>query len=84
MVPKVPICDPQPPSQRKTATIIAHLQGIPGVEARFIYNVIGHMPYGLDLDGDQKITRISIFDVVDRLQAGHPPIWNRIMKCEPE
>ena len=40
------------------------------------------MPYGLDLDVDEKITRISIFDVVARLKAGNPPIWNRVMEGE--
>ena len=69
-------------AERKTRTIIAHLQGIPGVGARFIDNAIGHMPYGLDLEVDEKITRISVFDVVDRLKAGDPPIWTRVREGE--
>ena len=69
-------------AERKTRTILACLQGIPGVEARFIDNAIGHMPYGLDLEVDEKVTGISVFDAVDRLKAGDPPIWTRVREGE--
>ena len=69
-------------AERKTRNILAHLQGIAGVEAQFIDNVVGHMPYGLVLRVDENVTRISIFDVVDRLKAGDPPIWTRVREGE--
>ena len=69
-------------AERKTRTILAHLQGLPGVQAQFIDNAIGHMPYGLNLDVDEKVTGISVFDVVDRLKAGDPPIWTRVREGE--
>ena len=69
-------------AERKTRTILTHLQGIPGVEVRFIDNIIGHMPYGLDLEVDEEVTGISVFDVVDRLKAGDPPIWTRVREGE--
>ncbi len=69
-------------AERKTRTILTHLQGIPGVEAQFIDNVIGHMPYGLNLEVDEKVTGISVFDVVDRLKVGDPPIWTRVREGE--
>ena len=69
-------------AERKTRTILAPLQGVPGVKARFIDNIIGHMPYGLDLEVDEDATGISVFDVVDRLKAGDPPIWTRVREGE--
>ena len=69
-------------AERKTRTILDHLRGIPGVEVRFIDNIIGHMPYGLDLEVDEKVTGISVFDLVDRLKAGDPPIWTRVREGE--
>lgn len=69
-------------AERKTRTIIAPLQGIPGVKVQFIDNVIGHMPYGLDLEVDENVTGISAFDVVDRLKSGDPPIWTRVREGE--
>ena len=69
-------------AERKTRTILDHLRGIPGVEAQFIDNIIGHMPYGLDLEVDEEVTGISVFDVVDRLKAGDPPIWTRVREGE--
>ena len=65
-----------------TRNILAPLQGIPGVNTRFIENVIGHMPYGLDLEVDQAVTGLSIHDVGDRLKAGDPPIWTRVREGE--
>ena len=69
-------------AERKTRNILAHLQGIAGVEAQFIDNVVGHMPYGLDLHVDENVARMSIFDVVDRLKAGDTPIWTRVREGE--
>ncbi len=54
------------------------LQGIPGVEARFIENVIGHMPYGLDREVDKAVFSLDVYEVVDRLKAGDTPTWTRV------
>jgi hypothetical protein len=40
------------------------------------------MPYGLDLEVDESVAGISVFDVVDRLKAGDPPIWTRVREGE--
>jgi D-glucosaminate-6-phosphate ammonia-lyase len=53
-------------AEQKTRTILAPLQGIPGVTTRFINNVTG----------------ISVLGVVDRLKAGDPPIWTRVREGE--
>jgi L-seryl-tRNA(Ser) seleniumtransferase len=69
-------------SEAMTRRIMAPLQGIPGVRAEFIDNVIGHMPYGFDLYIDQSTTGLSLQDVVDRLKAGNPPVWTRVRDGE--
>ena len=69
-------------SEAMTRRIMAPLQGIPGVHAEFIDNVIGHMPYGFDLYIDQSTTGLSLQDVVDRLKAGNPPVWTRVRDGE--
>jgi D-glucosaminate-6-phosphate ammonia-lyase len=69
-------------AEGKTRTIIACLQGIPGVRTRFISNTTGHMPYGLDLHVDEAAAGINVFDVVDRLKSGDPPIWTRVREGE--
>ena len=40
------------------------------------------MPYGLDREVDEQVTGISVFDVVDRLKAGDPPVWTRVREGE--
>ena len=44
--------------------------------------MIGHMPYGLDREVDEKVTGINVFDVVDRLKAGDTPTWTRVREGE--
>jgi L-seryl-tRNA(Ser) seleniumtransferase len=69
-------------AERMTQTIMAPLQGIPGVKVKFIDNVVGHMPYGFDLEVDQAVAGLGVYDVVDRLKAGDPPIWTRVREGE--
>jgi D-glucosaminate-6-phosphate ammonia-lyase len=69
-------------AERKTRTILASLQGIPGVKAQFIDNIIGHMPYGLTLEVDPSVTGLTAHDVVTRLKEGDPPIWTRVRDGE--
>ncbi len=66
----------------KTRNIMTPLQGIPGVDVQLIDNVVGHMPWGLDLKVDQAVTGLSVQDVVDRLKAGDPPVWTRVREGE--
>jgi D-glucosaminate-6-phosphate ammonia-lyase len=69
-------------AELQTRTILAPLQGIPGVKAQFIDNIIGHMPYGLTLEVDPSVTGLTIYDVVTRLKEGDPPIWTRVRDGE--
>ncbi len=69
-------------AELKTHTLLDHLQEIPGVEAKFIENVIGHMPYGLDLKVDKAVSGLDVYELVDRLKAGDPPIWTRVREGE--
>ena len=65
-------------TETKCRTMLAPLQGIPGVTAELIDNIVGHQPYGVTLEVDETITGISCHDIVDRLKSGEPPIWTRV------
>ena len=65
-------------TETKCRTMLAPLQGIPGVTAELIDNIVGHQPYGVTLEVDETITGISCHDIVERLKAGEPPIWTRV------
>ncbi len=69
-------------AESKTRNIMAPLRDIPGVDVQLIDNVVGHMPWGLDLKVDQTVAGLSIYDVVDRLKAGDPPVWTRVREGE--
>ena len=69
-------------AEQQTRALLTELQGLPGVEAKFIDNVIGHMPYGLDLEVDKAISGLDVYEVVERLKAGDPPIWTRVREGE--
>src|SRR5918999_1183999 len=43
-------------AERQTRTILAPLQGITGVKAQPIDNIVGHVPYGLTLEVDPSVT----------------------------
>ena len=47
-----------------------------------IDNIIGHQPFGVQLRVDEKITGVSLHDIVDKLKAGDPPIWTRVREEE--
>ena len=65
-------------TETKCRTMLAPLQGIPGVTAELIDNIVGHQPYGVTLEVDETITGISWHDIVERLKSGQPPIWTRV------
>ncbi len=65
-------------TETKCRTMLAPLQGIPGVTAELIDNIVGHQPYGVTLEVDETIAGISCHDIVERLKSGEPPIWTRV------
>ena len=69
-------------AEQQCRTIIASLQGISGVKVELIDNVIGHLPYGVKLEIDPAMAGLTVYDVVDRLRAGDPPIWTRVRDGE--
>lgn len=64
--------------ETKCRNMLTPLQGIPGVKAQLIDNIIGHQPYGVILEVDAAVAGISCQDVVDQLKQGDPPIWTRV------
>ncbi|MBI4339349.1 MAG: aminotransferase class V-fold PLP-dependent enzyme [Chloroflexi bacterium] len=69
-------------AERQSQAIIAPLRGIPGVKATMMDNILGHQPYGVRLEVDARVARLSARDVVDRLKAGDPPIWTGLRDGE--
>jgi len=64
--------------EQRSSTLAKLLAGIPGVEADVIDNVVGNQPFGVSVKMDPSVTGMTLQDVVDRLQAGDPPIWTRV------
>ena len=71
-------------AESKTRGVMTPLQGIPGVKAEMINNVVGHQAFGLTLDVDPAVTGMSVHDVVTRLKEGDPPIWTRVRDGEDQ
>jgi L-seryl-tRNA(Ser) seleniumtransferase len=65
-------------AEQKSRTMLAPLVGIPGLQTELIDNVIGHMPYGVQLEVDADVAGFTAHDVVARLKEGDPPIWTRV------
>ncbi|PKB67367.1 MAG: hypothetical protein BZY81_04810 [SAR202 cluster bacterium Io17-Chloro-G4] len=65
-------------TELKCRNMLKPLQGIPGVTAELIDNIIGHQPYGVTLEFDSAVAGLAAEDVVNGLKAGDPPIWTRI------
>ena len=68
--------------EERSGRIIKLLGGMEGVEVSMIDNIIGHQPFGVQLRVDEKITGVSLHDIVDKLKAGDPPIWTRVREEE--
>jgi hypothetical protein len=66
----------------RSRTIVNLLQGVPGVKASLITNVMGHQPFGVDLEFSADATGLAAQDIVERLKAGDPPIWTRVRPGE--
>jgi L-seryl-tRNA(Ser) seleniumtransferase len=65
-------------AETRSMIMVDALQGIPGVSATFITNVIGHHAFGVELDLDPAVTGMTNMDVVDKLKEGDPPVWTRV------
>ncbi len=62
----------------RSRTIARPIQGIKGVTATVMDNIIGQQPFGVKVSLDPKVTGITIQQLVDELKAGDPPIWTRM------
>ena len=69
-------------AERRTRVILEAVEGVPGLKAEMIDNVIGHQPYGLTIRVDQSVTGFDIYELRDRLREGDPPIWTRVRDGE--
>ncbi len=69
-------------AERRTRVILGALEGVPGLKAEMIDNVIGHQPYGLTIRVDQSVAGFDIYELRDRLKEGDPPIWTRVRDGE--
>ena len=69
-------------AEEKSRAIITALDGIPGVKAVLIENVLGMHPFGVRLDVDPAVTGMTLHDVVAGLKSGDPPVWTRVRDGE--
>ncbi|MEE8443255.1 MAG: hypothetical protein V3S37_05845 [Dehalococcoidia bacterium] len=69
-------------SESRSQTIIASLRGIPGVKAELLTNVIGHQPFGVQLDFDPAVCGMTAHDVVAKLKENEPRVWTRVRDGE--
>ena len=69
-------------AERRTRVILGAVDGVPGLQAEMIDNVIGHQPYGLNLRVDPNVAGFDIYELRDRLKDGDPPIWTRVRDGE--
>lgn len=68
--------------EQQTHNIMSHIHEIPGITATVLDNVMGHQPFGVQLEVDSTVTGITIHEVVDKLKNGNPPIWTRVRDGE--
>ena len=68
--------------ERRTRVIFGAVEGVPGLKAEMIDNVIGHQPYGLTIRVDKSVAGFDIYELRDRLKEGDPPIWTRVRDGE--
>ena len=69
-------------TERRTMVIVNGLQGLRGVSAVMLENIIGHQPFGLDVRVDAAVAGLTAAELVERLKAGDPPIWTRVRDWE--
>ncbi len=69
-------------AERKSDALVERLQGIDGLEARMIDNIVGHHPFGVRIECNPAVAGKGLHAVVDELKAGDPPIWTRVRAGE--
>ena len=69
-------------AEQRSQAILAPLQGIPGLKADMMDNIIGHQPFGVRIEIDPDAAGMTAQNLVDRLKAGDPPIWTRVREGE--
>jgi L-seryl-tRNA(Ser) seleniumtransferase len=67
-------------SEQQCQNILAPLKNILGLKASMLDNVIGHAPFGVRIEVDEAETGMTAQDIVDKLKAGDPPIWTRVLE----
>ena len=68
--------------EQQSRNVLAPLEGIPGLKVRMLDNVIGHQPFGVQIDVDPAQAGMTARDIVDKLKAGDPPVWTRVRDGE--
>ena len=64
--------------ESKTLNIINEINDIDGLDVKIIDNIIGHQPFGLNIDIDSKKIKSNNLDFVDVLKNSEPSIWTRV------
>jgi len=65
--------------ESRSQIMVTELQGIPGVKAALIDNVVGNQPFGVKLEIDEQITPLNYDQLVANLKDSDPPIWTRVV-----
>ena len=65
-------------AEKKTFNIINELKNIEGITVKLIDNIIGHQPFGLSLDIDDKFFATNNEKFVEILKNSEPQIWTRV------
>lgn len=68
--------------EQQCVNVMAPLKGIPGLKAEMGDNVIGHQPFGVQIEVDASVAGMTARDIVDKLKAGDPPVWTRVREGE--
>ncbi len=70
-------------AEQESLAIIKPLQGLPGVTATLIDNIIAHQPFGVTISVDEDVVGFSNDELVDKLKAMDPPVWTRTTDNAP-
>lgn len=68
--------------EQQSQNVLAEIKNISGVNGTMLENVIGHQPFGVQIEIDPDVTGMTAQDVVDKLKAGDPPVWTRVREGE--
>jgi uncharacterized pyridoxal phosphate-dependent enzyme len=68
--------------EQKSQSVVTALQGIRGLRATLIENILGHHAFGVHLEMDPEEAGMTLHDVVAKLKDNDPPIWARVKDGE--